>query len=234
MASLAGVTRLSLAGRRGPRQAYLFDPHRLAFPCWWEACHEGPPALLVTLDRHFDLVPPRAALPSGASLRAVDEYTRWELDPLNVDHILAAMDAGLIGDAIAIARASPAGAFTGEDYRGHRIARAPTLDRIANAPVRHPALDWIAAADRIVLDLDLDCFTSPSDADPTTVLPWPIEVIREFLRPGDPFWEPLLERCIALTVACEPPHCGGVVAADRLFADLAQVLFVELLGADLP
>jgi hypothetical protein len=37
-----------------------------------------------------------------------------------------------------------------------------------------------------------------------------------------------------LTCAREPLHCGGVVAANRLFEDVAQILFVEIFGADLP
>ena len=77
---LAGVIRLSLAGGRGPSDAYVFDPHRLALPSWACALGEaGPAALLVTLDRHLDMVPPRepAAVPDwSAGLRALDEHAR--------------------------------------------------------------------------------------------------------------------------------------------------------------
>ena len=84
--------------------------------------------------------------------------------------------------------------------------------------------------------MDLDCFTTLSDADPTTVLPWPRSVIRQFLLPQDSgaFWDAVLSKCVALTLAREPHHCGGLLASQALFADLAEVLFRELLGVEPP
>jgi len=245
---LAGITRLGLSGR-GPGDAYLFDPHRLALPAWASALGEGPPALLVTLDRHFDLVPPMAAAPPrSAGLRALDEFARWELDTRNYDHVLAAMEAGLLTGAVAIARAHPRGAvaapaWTDRHGVAHPLVAAPTVDRLADGfgtpsadPASSRAHALLAGAERVVLDVDLDCFTSPSDADPFTVLPWPRAVIRDFLLPpgSGPFWDAVLGKCVALTFAREPAHCGGVLAGDALFADVAAVLFGELLQTDLP
>lgn len=246
---LAGVTTLSVAGQRGPRTVYLFDPHRLALPCWAltleEAGVEGP-ATLVTLDRHFDLVVPRdvqAIPPRSAGLRALDEHARWSLDVRNYDHIVAAMEAGLIGDVVAIARARPRGSLEVEVYRDrhgreHRVHRRATVARASEGwdlegdPVR----ELLARDGPLLLDLDLDCFTSPSDADPTTILPWPPELIRDFLVGAETksFWDAVLPRALSLTFAREPHHCGGVLAGDRLFAAAAQSVFGELLGADLP
>ncbi|MCI0570037.1 MAG: UPF0489 family protein [Myxococcaceae bacterium] len=249
---LAGVTRLAVAGTRGPKDVYLFDPHRLALPCWALAVGQGPPALLVTLDRHLDLVPPArpAAVPEGsAGLRALDEHARWELDVRNYDHILAAMEAGLVGDALLIGRARPRGCFEGDVYvdrRGqpHRLLVSPTVDRVAEAygcaataaPLAREAEALLSGAGQVLLDVDLDCFTSPSDADPTEVLPWPRSTIRSFLMPegSGAFWDAVLARCNALTLAREPYHCGGVVASGRLFEEVVGVLFGELLGAELP
>jgi hypothetical protein len=246
---LAGVIRLALGGGRGPTDAYVFDPHRLALPAW--ACalgEDGPPALLVTLDRHLDLVVPAepAAVPErGAGLRALDEHARWRLDVRNYDHVLAAMEAGLVGDVLVIARARPRGALLADTYvdtrgRTHRLVVVPTVDRAAEAWL-HPApgdrvREVLDAAPRVLLDVDLDCFTSPSDADPTTVLPWPQDIIREYLLPPDsePFWEAVLARCVALTLAREPHHCGGLLASGRLFQDAAQVLFREVLRTEPP
>ena len=88
----------------------------------------------------------------------------------------------------------------------------------------------------VLLDVDLDCFTTPSDADPNTLVPWPRELIREFLMPADSerFWDAVLEKTRALTLAREPYHSGGMVAAGRLFEDLCHVLFKDLLKTDLP
>ncbi|HET9451566.1 MAG TPA: hypothetical protein VFO83_11810, partial [Aggregicoccus sp.] len=171
---LAGVIRLGLGGgrgARGPADAYVFDPHRLALPSWACALGEGPPALLVTLDRHHDLVVPRdpAAVPDrGAGLRALDEHARWSLDVRNYDHVLAAMEAGLLTDALVLARGKPRGTFTGDTYtdtrgRPHRIVALPTVDRAAEAYARAEQVrDLLEGAERILLDVDLDCFTTLS------------------------------------------------------------------------
>jgi hypothetical protein len=247
---LAGVTRLALAGR-GPRDAYLFDPHRLALPCWALALGGRGPALLVTLDRHLDLVPPNdpAGIPDAAAgLRALDEHARWHLDVRNVDHVIAAMEAGLVGDVLALGRARPEGALsasTWTDRRGgvHRIAVAPSVAHVADgfgtpAPSPHAAAAaaLLAGEGPVLLDVDLDCFTTPSDADPTTLLPWPGEAIRDYLFPegAAAFWDAVLPRCVALTLAREPYHVGGVVAAGRLFETAAAVVFEELLGVGTP
>lgn len=248
---LAGITRLSLASPRGPTDAYLFDPHRLALPSWALALRGRSPALLITLDRHFDLVAPKdpQKVPaSTAPLRELDEYTRWELDVRNVDHILAAMEAGLLGDAIVIARARPAGCVTGTTYvdrRGgeHTLLMVPTVDRVADGfGTREASIDAQDAAELlerhpdVVLDLDLDCFTTTSDADPTDILPWPAATIRSFLLPtgSEPFWDAVLAKTRALTIAREPHHIGGVLAAHALFDQMAPIVFGELLRVDVP
>ncbi len=246
---LAGVIRLGLGGGRGPADAYVFDPHRLALPCWAFALGtSGPPALLVSLDRHLDVVVPERpeAVPDrSAGLRALDEHARWSLDVRNYDHILAAMEAGLVGDALLVARTRPRGAFAGDTYvdtrgRPHRLVSVSTVDRATEAWSRPAPGDAVRnvleAASQVLLDVDLDCFTSLSDADPTTVLPWPRSVIREFLLPdgSEAFWDAVLGRTVALTLAREPHHCGGLLASGALFRDVAEVLFRELLRTGLP
>ncbi len=238
---LAGVTQLSLTGARGPRRAFVFEPHRLAYVSWASALVEGPPPLLVTLDRHFDLVAPAevAGIPERrAGLEAHDGFARWRLDVRNVDHVLAAMEAGFLGDAVVIARTRLPGAFEGAEYRDrsgtpHRIWTYATVEQAAADPA---LVERLRAAPRVALDVDLDCFTTPCDAEPTTVLPWPRAVIDAFLFPPghEAFWSALLDKCALLTLARESAHCGGIVAGNRLFEDVADALFVRLFGADLP
>ncbi len=243
---MSGWIELGLGGR-GPRRAFVFDPHRLALPAW-DLCGGGQPVLVLTLDRHLDTVPPRTPPPAGLRGAALEAFARDQLDPRNLDHLLAGMAAGVVSDLVAVARTALPGSAAGPRWTDgaggvHQLVAAPTVDALAagwgqrgapEASARAQAL--VEAAPRLVLDLDLDCFTSPSDADPTQVLPWPRAVIRDFLLPrgSGPFWDQVLERCVGLTLAREPGHCGGLVAAGRLFEDLAQVLFVELLGTDLP
>ncbi len=243
-AKLAGITCLSLHGR-GPKRAFLFEPHRLALPCWGLVRVEQP-AVLVTFDRHFDLVPPALPPADGLDVLSLDAHARHALDPRNVDHVLAAMEAGLVSHAIVVARSQPLGAFTEDTYvdrrgRRHELLRVPNLTTVALDFGRASAHPHAAHAQRLLasgptlLDFDVDCFTTPCDADPLVPLPWPKDVIRDFLHLGErAFWDAVLLRCVGLTVALEPLHCGGVVAGHRLFADAAHVVFEELLGASVP
>ena len=240
---LAGVITLTLGGR-GPKVAFVFDPHRLALPCWALAKGNGPPPLLLTLDRHFDLVPPTVRTPKGLSVMALDAHARLALDVRNYDHVLAALDGAVISDVICLARAEPVGCFDGPVWQqGHQVVRGRTVDSISAdfgseraSPESRRAFELIERAERIILDLDVDCFTSSSDADPTTVLPWPPQVIREYLMPlgSEAFWGAVLPKCVAMTVAREPNHCGGLVAGGQLFEQVVTVLFTGLLQTDLP
>ena len=236
--SRAGIIELSIDGR-GPKRGFVFDPHRLALPCWAEV---GGPSLLLTLDRHFDTVPPLNPPTRGLSVDEYDRHARDQLDHRNFDHLLAAMSAGILSDAIIVARAKPVGAVT-TDWLGHELIAAPTLDLISAewgtphaTPEGKRALAAVERATSIILDVDLDCFTTPSDADPTTVIPWSLELIRDFVLPrgSKPFWEAVLGKCAALTFAREPSHCGGLIASGRLFEHACQVIFTELFESDLP
>lgn len=226
---LIGVTELSLSGR-GPKRAFVFDAHRLALTCWASATG-GAAAVLLSFDRHFDTVPPADPPARGLSLEALEHHAHHRLDARNFDHVLAAMHCGLVTHAILLARARPPGSVLEPN-----IVHAPTLDALLNGPDADRARAVLDGAKHVLLDVDLDCFTSPSDADPTTVVPWPRELIADHLMPrgSEAFWELALKRCAALTFAREPKHCGGLVAGGRLFEAAASVVFEQLLQTDLP
>lgn len=247
----AGITQLSMRSKRWPlRHGFVFEPHRLALPSWSLALKDlepGPPAVLVTLDRHFDLVPPREPPAPGAATTELDEWARKKSDVRNVDQVLAACHAGLITDVVAFGRGKPSGALDAESWSSpngqHRIIRASRVGNISSdygqtsaPPLVHSAQTVLSRAARTILDIDLDCFTTPNDADPTSVVPWAKEQIREFLLPrgSSAFWNAALSRCVAVTLAREPAHCGGLMAEASLFMTVAPVLFEELLSVDLP
>jgi hypothetical protein len=158
------------------------------------------------------------------------------------------MEAGLVSDALLFARAQPVGsvkAAAWRDSRGgvHELVATPLVDTVSASfgterasPEGRRVRTLLDRAEVVLLDVDLDCFTSPSDADPTTVLPWPEEVIEAHLLPrgSEAFWDAVLSKCVALTIAREPAHCGGLVASGRLFEAAARVLFQRLLRTDLP
>lgn len=230
---LAGVTRLSVRGKRGASDAFVFDPHRLALPCWAVGLEERPAATLLTLDRHFDLVPPSVPAPARSEgLRTLDEYARWSLDVRNYDHVLAAMEAGLISDAVVVARFVPKGAMReGEwvDRHGvsHRIIAAETPSTLPSS-----ARELLAASPEVLLDLDLDCFTTPLVEDPTSVSAWSAKQISDWVRAD--VWDVVLPKTRVFTVAREPFHCGGLVESGKLFESAAKVFFEDLFGSDLP
>ena len=218
--------------------AFVFDPHRLALPSWAVGLEDRPAATLLTLDRHFDLVAPTVRAPRREEgLRALDEYARWSLDVRNYDHVLAAMEAGLIADAVVVARFVPRGAMREGDWtdgRGvlHRIIAAESLASLPSS-----AIGLLKASSEIILDVDLDCFTTPLVEDPTSVAPWSREEIRRAVLETAPWpevWNVVLPKTRVFTFAREPFHCGGLVAGGRLFEDAATVFFEELFGADAP
>ncbi len=237
---LAGVTRLAVEGR-GPRDVYVFDPQRLALACWALALeeHAAPgPATLLPFDRHLHgAVPaePARGPDRSAGVLALDAHARLELDVRNVDHIVAAMEAGVVGDALVVARSSPRGALAAERYRDtrggeHRWVVAPTLEAVLDRR------GSIGREGPLLLDLDLDAFTTPDPAEPGDLLPWSLDAIRAHLRPPSAtgFWEEALPRALALTLAREPYHCGGLIAGGHLFEVAAKVIFEEWLGAEMP
>lgn len=230
---IAGVTRLSVRGKRGPSDAFVFDPHRLALPCWALGLEERPAATLLTLDRHFDLVPPSVPSPSRADgLRGLDEFARWSLDVRNYDHVLAAMEAGLIGDAVVVARFLPRGALregVWTDRRGvaHRIFSAEKLGSLSQ-----DARALLRASAEVILDIDLDCFTTPLAEDPTSFRGWTTAEISQWMESD--LWNEVLPKSRVLTFAREPFHTGGLVESGRLFERAACVVFEQMLGADLP
>jgi hypothetical protein len=228
--SLIGVTELSLSGR-GPKRGFVFDAHRLALACWADAAGPDARALLLSFDRHFDTVPPKLSPTRGLTVAQLEQHAHHQLDPRNFDHVFAALEAGVIANAVLIARARPAGSVISKE-----MIAAPTLDALLHGPDAERAMQLVDRAPAVLLDFDLDCFTTPSDADPTTAVPWPEAMIREHVMPrgSEDFWQRALQRCVALTFAREPNHSGGMVAAGRLFESAARVVFEQLLEADLP
>ena len=244
-----GVVELSLSGR-GPKRGFIFDDHRMALPCWALAMRGEAPALLLTLDRHFDLVAPRpwSLTPDLKDGRAMDDFARYQLDTRNYDHVIAAMELGIVSDVIAVARNHPQEAIKDlvwQDSRGqaHRILRAPRVSKLSEGfglkgrgGPSQQAEEWMVNASSMLLDFDLDCFTSPSDAEPLNIVPWPASLIEDYLLPegSELFWDRVLQKTSALTFAKEPVHCGGIIESNRLFETACRVIFQKLLRADLP
>ena len=238
--ALADVHRLTTVAFGRTLDVYLFDHHRTAFTVWChEAARRGRALTLVTLDRHMDLNPPRHLPPPfDAPLEQLDLFARHRLAPSNDDHIPAALEAGAIGDALVVARSHPPPSLeTFRPYIGaaavrHEVEFAPTIARTSPAQV-----EWLRGREGpIVLDIDLDCFTTMSDGDPDDVLTWDADQILRWLTPpgSEPFWALLRERVEVVTLAREPYHCGGFARGAKLWTAFAEVFFERLLGADAP
>lgn len=215
---------------------FVFDHHRTAFTVWSLAAQREGPLTLLTLDRHMDLgVPAKVALPYTSDARALDGFARHDLAPSNDDHIVAAMEAGAIDHAAVVARSHwppDLGAF--RPYRGrtgrlHECAFSPSLERASPELV-----DRVLASDRLVLDIDLDCFTTRSDGHVDEVITWDESLIDAFLRPDRFDWAPVLDRVRVVTIAREPYHCGGLGRGAALWHSFARVFFERLLGVPAP
>lgn len=237
--ALADVHRLTTEVRGRPLEAYLFDHHRSAFAVW---CHTaatlGAPLTLVTLDRHMDLGTPAAAPPDHrAPLAELDQFARHRLAPANDDHVVAALEAGALADVVVVARSHAPPSL--DRFRPYRDARGGTHRfAFARAPAAlgPEAFELIREAKAIVLDVDLDCFTTLSDGHPDEVLGWDSALIDSWLRPpgSGPLWDELLARVSLVTVAREPYHCGGFDRGARLWLAFSGPFFQQLLGTDPP
>lgn len=237
--ALADVHRVTTEVGANRLEIRVFDHHRTAFTLWSRAAAAlGRAPTLLTLDRHMDFgTPTRAPPPHDAPLPELDAYARHVLATSNDDHIVAAMQAGAIGDAVVVARShEPPDLQAFRPYvdpsgRTHRCRFAPTLGALLAA--REPLLDDAA---ELVLDVDLDCFTTRSDGHPDEVLPWDAARIDAFLRPpgAETFWPSVLARVRLVTIAREPFHCGGFERGARLWLDFSEVFFRRLLGVPAP
>ena len=235
--ALANVHRVTTRVGGRPTDVFVFDHHRSAFPLWTWAARDGP-LTLVTFDRHMDLATPAAHLPApGASLADLDGFARTALAARNDDHVVAALEAGAIADAVVVARSHQPPSldafrpFRDRASRSHRFAFARTL-----AEAGPEVLEVARGAQRIALDVDLDCFTTLSDADPDEVVTWDAEQIDAFLRcpESEAFWDAVLPKVALVTLAREPYHCGGLARGARLWAAFSQVWFGRLLGVPEP
>jgi UPF0489 domain len=242
---MVGITEVHLSSAQ-KRRAFFFEPHRLALPCWaLENGHRS--TVLLTFDRHFDLVPPLHRPSNALRGEALYEFAREKLSVRNYDHILAAIDCGVIDHVVAVARAWPQGAYrerTVEDAQQgqHQLVHLTDLDDVSGCfeaerslPESMLVKTLIEQADNVIVDIDLDCFTSPSDVNPTVVIPWTRELIRAHLQvDAKAMWSQILRKTRVITCALEPAHCGGLVASHQLFATFAQFFFESLLGVDVP
>ncbi len=236
---LAHVHRIGTRIGGQAREVFVFDHHRSAFTVWCHAAQAlGAPLTLLSLDRHLDLGLPQAPPPElSSTLESLDAYARLALAPTNDDHIAAAMEAGALADAALIARShAPPSLAAFQPYRDragreHRCAFSANLDGASE-----DVLGLLQQAPAIALDIDLDCFTTLSDAHPDEVLIWDRELIEGFLFPPDsgPFWATVLPKVQVVTLAREPYHCGGLGRGARLWLDFAEVFFRRLLEVPPP
>jgi hypothetical protein len=237
--SLPHVHRVTTRVGASTCDVFVFDHHRAAFTLWALAAKAHGPLTLVTLDRHMDLERPAHLPPAAATstLEALDEYAARALSPRNDDHIVAALEAGAIGDAVVIARSHAPSSLDSfrpfRDHAGgeHHFAIARTVDE-AGADVRRV----VEGSAQIALDIDLDCFATLSDGHPDEVVPWDIDQIDTFLRPPDSesLWQAILSRTRVVTLAREPYHCGGLERGARLWRGFSEVFFRRLLGVPPP
>jgi hypothetical protein len=235
---LAHVHRVTTRITGTQRDLFVFDDHRAAFTLWSSAASEAGPLTLLSFDRHLDLETPSVPPPDLASpLAELDRYARESLSPRNDEQIVAALENGALADVALVARShAPASLEAFHPYRDardceHRVAIARSLD---DAGAELTSL--VEGAERLALDIDLDCFTTLSDADPEEVVPWDREHIDGFLRPAgsENFWSAALERTRLVTIAREPYHCGGLERCARLWSEFSEVFFHRLLGVPAP
>ena len=231
------------------RTVYIHDDHRWVVPLIFHAQESGRlpvPCKLVCLDRHHDALPPdrerlralRDARRAGLTGASVLNLCAEVLSPHDDDWIPAAMELGLLSDAVVL---GGEGVFSRQaltdftDHTGARhrieltghlgpelaaIGRFGNLLRRGQEELLWNIFDWMVAPDGrlgfrpgappLALSIDLDYFVIPWD---TFRLPWPEEVYRGyFLTPSD---QPALEGATARDILRQLIDRAGLVAVAR-------------------
>lgn len=193
----------------------------------------------------------------GQDPRELYDIIEWELSPLDDDWLIAAFELGLVSDAVSVGvhhdtfQTFPHNITDHRgvshqvwklshlwyelDYQGNLsdLVRGQQLDPLWDILHWKPCGDTIYSGDpRLVLDMDLDCFSTVVDG---ALVPWPELLLRErferrqtegckglsakdFLR-----W---LEPQVAFrTIAKESPYCGGMQASQRILNALDKILW---------
>jgi hypothetical protein len=191
----------------------VYEDHRTTTFVLWHAMHvahklEAPP-LLLYFDRHDDAKQPqsldviRQLRQEPGSKEKVHEFVEWGLSVLDDDWLIAAMELGLVGDAINIGADDtpnlPQFETIHTDHLGveHRIWALPHLwhafdyqqplsdtareaefrgiwDALRWEPGRHPPFATHEGAPPVVLDFDLD-FLAGHFAE--RIMAWPSDTI---------------------------------------------------------
>jgi len=237
--ALADTHRVTTAIDGREVELYIFDHHRSAFAPWCHtAMQHGQAVDLITLDRHMDLQPMHLVPPPHqASIAELDMFARHQLACSNDNHIPAAVEAGAIANTVVVARSHPPPDISSfrpyRDHSGttHRFAFARSL-----ASLDTDAMELLERGGPLILDIDLDCFTTRSDADPDEVLCWDDEHLRSWLLPPDHdrIWNAIRRRVVTITLAREPFHCGGFDRAARLWMRFSRLFFGEILSVSPP
>jgi hypothetical protein len=191
-------------------------------------------------------------------------FVEWEVSSGDGDWLKIGMELGLIGDAISIGCCRDNGpAIKSQHYDDHTTQRHHIYDvghiwdgvprcwladtvRIATLSPIWQLMGWCQADHKfgflakpdelspIVLDFDLDCFSTPG---PEGHIPWPIdyfaklfgrplnaELYQSVRTPAD-FLQQLSARAKFITIARESAYCGGYAASDLIMSCLDGLLF---------
>lgn len=211
----------------------LFNDHRFAFFYWalWYKKNGQERSDLITLDWHQDLAP----IDTIEELKAIDldntfelSFFTWaRLNPLNDDHIKAAMYCNIIGDAYVVCKQDMEFSSCSEDEfvedmfgNIHTCKKFRTID----GAYKHLKDSSVKNA---FLDIDLDYFTIENistNSDQKTTFIKDAE-IRNIINPESDFMRWIFQHMNGFTIAFEPDFVGGFSKALRLYGVVERTLF---------
>lgn len=219
-------------GHNKPIYLALFNDHRFAFFYWalWSKKNGGKPSDLVTLDWHQDL----AMTDITDELKVLDLENTFELsmltwtrlNPLNDDHIKAAMYCNIIGDAYVICKqdmeyGGDEDEFVVDIFGNQHICKKFITPENAYSYLKDSSVK------NLFFDIDLDYFTIENistNSDQETTYMRESE-IRNTVNPKSDFMRWIFERMNGFTIAFEPEFVGGLTKAMRLYGIIERTLF---------
>jgi hypothetical protein len=215
----------------------IVHEHRFAFYFWglYSIDKDTPHAALISIDAHDDVGVPSEVIPDDLDNLNIRNQTElglfaWlRLRSLNDGHILPALYLNFFSDVYVLLNDRL-------DSAAFKTSRTAQEQRDRNGRIH--TVKFYQDSDKLLhdlpqdyplfLDIDLDYFALDNPNAESVLGSEKLmsdAEIRSTLSIDGPFFGPILNRIVGLTIALEPKYCGGLVNSLHVLDILNQELF---------
>lgn len=220
----------------------LFNHHRTAFYYWtkWknEISKKNKPSEidLISYDWHQDLAYPDEYTKKQLSeinlsnLFEVSFYSSYKLNPLNDNHIMAAVYLDILNNVWVLCRQGTFQNDWEDEYiddcngKQHIIRKFKTEEALKTAITK-------AKIESVFFDIDLDYFTLTNNLDMTQRLKYMKDInVRNLMSYDNDLIKWIFKRTDGITIALEPEYTGGITKSLKYLSMIEKLWFDKSLG----